>query len=168
MTAVRMSLAAALLLATSLPGHKAHGSPLESSLFFLPEEVSAILESRRQAKEGREVPPLRPQDDAGPADRTVAEMPRYIHLSAIMLQQDGAFEVWINGRRHDRLDGNDLWSLLSVSRDHVRLLLHRGGEAGRAITLGSNQTFDLRGNRMIEGRPRSLHERLAMVPARVR
>ncbi|MEZ5823383.1 MAG: hypothetical protein R3C97_01125 [Geminicoccaceae bacterium] len=173
MKSSRKARPAAILLACTIAAGlftapPAHAADLAPSLFFLPEEVAAIFESRRAggghgpvaSEPGRTTVP----DGGQPA----IELPRYIHLSAILRQADGSFEVWINGRPYQRLGGNDHWQIVGVGDDRVRLRLQQDGHAGRIVEIAANQTFDLGGGRTIEGRPASLHEQLAVPVPRIR
>ena len=140
---------------------------LEGSLFFLPEEVAAIEESRRQngmpAMETKDLP-----DSAESMAAPAPSLPRYLHLSAVILDSTGKFEVWLNGRRHDRYFDSELVSLVAVDAGRVRLKLRGGGRAGQVVELGTNQTFDLASGRLIEGRPVAGYDPLDLVPRRVR
>ena len=167
MTRMKAACLAIPALACMLAAFPVRGESLSPSLFFLPEEVVAILESRRAG--GNAKAPVETEETSGDGQKAAAvAFPRYIHLSAILHQADGTFEVWINGRAYRNLAGNDFWRIVAVDDDRVRLRLQRGDNAGELIEIAANQTFDLGGGRAIEGRPASLFERLSMPPPRIR
>jgi len=118
-----------------------------ASLLFFPEEILAIEESRRFVA-ARTADP----SSSGPAPAPPA-WPRYLHLSALLRDADGRFEIWLNGRRHDRLFTDEIASLLTVGPDFIRLRPNRGRAAGEIVTIAPNQTLEIDTGRLFEGRP---------------
>ena len=131
-----------------------------ASLFLYPEEVVAILESRRSSDTLDSS-----WDKTNEGAQTEPNLPKYLHLSAVLVDGDGQYEVWLNGRRHE--PESRTWSLVEVRGDRVRLRLSKGDLAGRVIEIGVNQTLDLKSGKLVEGRSIGLREPIRISPRRV-
>ena len=139
-------------------------APIENSIFFFPEEIAALLESRRHNS------PSSDQDliDNEESSNSRLNAPRYIHLSAILIHGNGQFEIWMNGVRYDRLRHSKYWDILDVNHRQVYLKMSQGEAIGQIVRIAINQTVDLQTGQMIEGQPPFLQEKLSLAPKRVR